>query len=217
MLAKLRDPVSGLSHLAGVVLAIAGLAMMMVAAASQGTVWHVVSFSIYGTSLVLLYLASSLYHLLPLSERGVRTLRRLDHIAIFLLIAGTYTPFCLVPLRGPWGWSVFGVIWGLAVAGIIMKLFWLHAPRWLTAAVYLGMGWMVLVALPPLVRALPNGGLAWLAAGGLCYSGGAAIYATRRPDPWPGRFGFHEIWHLWVLAGSICHFWAIYYYLPRIG
>ena len=210
---RLREPVSGLTHLAGAALALVALAVMVSAAATQATAWHVVSFSIYGTSLVLLYLASSLYHLLPLSPEGVRKLRRLDHMAIFLLIAGSYTPFCLVPLRGPWGWSMFGVVWGLAAAGIVLKILWLQAPRWVTAGIYLGMGWVVIIAVHPLVQALPRGGMFWMAAGGLCYSGGAVIYATRRPDPWPGVFGFHEIWHLWVMAGSACHFWAIFHYI----
>ncbi len=207
---RLREPVSGLTHLAGAAAALAALAVMVPTAAIHGTAWHVVSVSIYGVSMVLLYLASSMYHLLPLSPEGVRKLRRLDHMAIFLLIAGTYTPFCLVPLRGPWGWAIFGVVWGLAAGGIVLKLLWLQAPRWVTAGIYLGMGWVVVIAIHPLLQAMPRGGLFWLVAGGLCYSGGAVIYATKRPNPWPGVFGFHEIWHLWVLAGSACHFWAVF-------
>jgi hemolysin III len=205
----LRDPVSGLTHLGGFLLAIAGLTLLVTLASVHASAWHVVSFAIYGTSLMLLYLASSLYHLLPLGEGGVRALKRLDHIMIFYLIAGTYTPFCLVPLRGAWGWSIFGVVWGLALAGTLFKLLWLDAPRWLVASIYVAMGWVVVVAVVPLAHALSAGGLLWLALGGLLYSGGAVIYALKRPDPWPGRFGFHEIWHLFVLGGSFCHFWAV--------
>jgi len=210
---RLREPVSGLTHLAGALLSVAGLAVLVNSAALQGTAWRVGSFAAFGTSLILLYTASALYHLLPLSERGTRALRRVDHMMIFVLIAGTYTPFCLVPLRGPWGWSLFGAVWGLAVAGLFLALFWIDAPRWITTAVYLAMGWAVVVAVFPLLRTVPSGGLAWMLAGGLFYSGGAVIYALKRPNPLPGVFGFHEIWHLFVMAGSFSHFWAILRYV----
>ncbi|HHD64347.1 MAG TPA: hemolysin III family protein, partial [Desulfobulbaceae bacterium] len=148
---KLKDPFSGLSHLFGTFLAIAGLSVLVTLAAQRGTPWQVVSFAVYGASLVLLYTASSLYHLLPLSERGEEIFRTLDHTMIYMLIAGTYTPLCLVPLRGGWGWSIFGVVWGLAFAGIFLSLFWLAAPRWLSTAIYLLMGWVCIVAIYPIV------------------------------------------------------------------
>ena len=210
---RLRDPVSGLTHLVGALASVVGLIVLVYRAVHQGTAWHVVSFAIFGASLILLYSASALYHLLPLSEQGTRTLRRIDHIMIFVLIAGTYTPFCLLPLRGAWGWSLFGAAWGLAVAGLVMTIFWLDAPRWISTAVYLAMGWVVVVAILPLLRTVPYGGLIWLMAGGLFYSGGAVIYAIKRPNPFPGVFGFHEIWHLFVMAGSFSHFWAIFRYV----
>ncbi len=203
---KLKEPFSGLSHLAGAFLSIAALSVLVTLAALQATVWHVVSFSIYGTSMILLYTASALYHLLPLSERGSHVLRILDHVMIFMLIAGTYTPICLVPLRGGWGWSVFGVIWGLAVAGVFVSTFWIHAPRWVSTAIYLLMGWVCIVAIYPIVKSLTAEGLFWLVAGGLFYSVGAVVYALKKPNPWPPHFGFHEIWHLFVLGGSFCHF-----------
>jgi hemolysin III len=136
---------------------------------------------------------------------------------IYLLIAGTYTPLCLVPLRGPWGFSLLGGIWGLALAGMIAKVFWLQAPRWLSTGIYLLMGWLVVAAISPLWAGLPRGGLLWLGLGGLFYSGGAVVYALKRPDPWPGRFGFHEIWHLMVLAASFCHFWTMLAYVLPLG
>lgn len=212
-MSQLREPVSGLTHLAGFFAAIAGLVLLLVLSSRGGGGWHVLSFTVYGGSLVALYLSSSLYHLLPLSEAGVRFMKRLDHISIFLLIAGSYTPFCLVALRGAWGWSLFGVAWGLAALGILFKLFWLYAPRWVVTGLYLGMGWVVVIAIVPLAHALNAGGLFWLFAGGFFYSSGAVTYALKRPDPWPGRFGFHEIWHLFVLAGSGAHFWAMLKYV----
>ncbi len=203
---KLKEPFSGLSHLAGAFLSIAALSVLVTLASLQATAWHVVSFSIYGTSMILLYTASALYHLLPLSERGSQVLRILDHVMIFMLIAGTYTPICLVPLRGGWGWSIFGVVWGLAVAGVFISLFWIHAPRWVTTGIYLLMGWVCIVAIYPIVTSLTPEGIFWLVAGGLFYSVGAVVYALKKPNPWPPHFGFHEIWHLFVLAGSFCHF-----------
>jgi hemolysin III len=208
-----KEPISCYSHLAGVLLSIVGLVALVVQAA--GRPWHVVGFSIYGASLVLLYSASSLYHWSAISPRVVDVLRRLDHMAIFVLIAGTYTPVCLVTLRGGWGWSMFGVVWGLAAAGVALKLFFAHLPRWPTAALYVGMGWLAIVAIVPLVRSVPAGGLLWLLAGGILYTMGAVIYATRRPDPLPKVFGFHEIFHFFVLAGSTSHFvFMLRYVLP---
>ncbi|HHB77267.1 MAG TPA: hemolysin III family protein [Desulfobulbus sp.] len=210
---KLKDPFSGLSHLFGTFLAIAGLSVLVTLAAQKGTPWQVVSFAVYGASLVLLYTASSLYHLLPLSERGEKIFRTLDHTMIYMLIAGTYTPLCLVPLRGGWGWSIFGVVWGLAFAGIFLSLFWLAAPRWLSTAIYLLMGWVCIVAIYPIVTLLTTEGLFWLVSGGLFYTIGAVIYALKKPNPWPEKFGFHEIWHLFVLAGSACHFMLMFRYV----
>lgn len=213
MVLRLKDPVNGLSHLVGAILSVAGLAVLVTLAAKHATAWHVVSFSIYGSSMILLYTASALYHMLPLSEKGTRIFRTIDHIMIYMLIAGTYTPFCLVAIRGGWGWSIFGVSWGLALIGVIFKLFWLEAPRWLSTAFYLGMGWLCVVAIYPIVQAIPLGGLLWLAGGGVCYSVGAVIYGLKKPDPWPGIMGFHEIFHFFVLGGSFCHFWLMLNYI----
>lgn len=201
---RIREPFNGLSHFLGVGLSIAGLVALILLA--RGKPWHVSGFSIYGASLILLYLASTLHHSLPVSPRRVQQLLALDQVAIYLLIAGTYTPLCLVTLRGPWGWSLFGVVWGLALFGMAARVFWRSAPQWLPVLLYLVMGWLVVVAMHPILKALPAPGLAWLAAGGIVYTIGAAIYATERPRLWPGRFGAHELWHVFVLAGSACHF-----------
>lgn len=209
-----REPLNGLTHCIGMILAIIGTALLIVRVASPPQAWHIVTFAIFGAGMVLLYLASTLYHWLPLSDRGIRFLRRIDHSMIFVYIAATYTPICLIPLRGPWGWSLFGVAWGVATFGIFVKLFWMDAPRWLSTVLYLGMGWMVLVGVYPLVRSLDTGALLWLLAGGLWYSAGAVIYACKRPNPrW---FGFHEIFHCFVIAGSFCHFIVMYSYVSFV-
>ena len=213
MVIPFRDPVSGLTHMIAALLAVLATALLILRSVSPAMPWHIVTFSIFGGGMILLYTASTLYHWLPVSEAGVRLLRRVDHSMIFFYIAATYTPICLIPLRGPWGWSLFGVIWGVALAGIVMKIFWLHAPRWLSTAIYLAMGWMVLVGVYPLVMNLSVGALAWLAGGGLVYSVGAVVYAVKWPDPWPGRFGFHEIFHLFVIGGSFCHFVVMYWFI----
>jgi hemolysin III len=214
---KLRDPVSGLTHLGGALLAVAGLALLLAESSSPAKPWHLVAFSVFGVAAIGLYVASTCYHLIPYGEKRTARLRKWDHIMIFFLIAGTYTPICLIPLRGPWGWSLFGVVWGLAVAGLVLKLFWMQAPRWLSTGTYVLMGWLVLVGVYPLVRAMQPGALAWLLAGGLFYTAGGVIYALKRPDPWPARFGFHEIFHILVMLGTFSHFWVMYRYVTQMG
>jgi hemolysin III len=210
---RVKEPFSCFSHLLGVLLAIPGLAWMILQ--SHGEPWRTVGFSIYGASLILLYSASTLYHWLPLTPRKEDILRRFDHVAIYLLIAGTYTPVCLVTLRGGWGWSLFGVVWALALAGSVVKLFFQHLPRWLTTALYVGMGWIAVIAFVPLLQTLPVAAFNWLLAGGIFYTVGALIYAVQRPDPFPNVFGFHDIFHVFVLAGSAFHFvFMLRYVLP---
>lgn len=198
-----KEPFSCYSHLSGAVLAVPGLVWLVVRA--DGEPWRTVGAAVYGASLLLLYSASAAYHGVW-SPRREDLLRRLDHAAIFVLIAGSYTPLCLVTLRGAWGWSLFGVAWGAAVAGAAMKLCCPHLPRWLTTLVYVAMGWMAAVATAPLLAALSPEGWVWLLGGGLAYTAGAVVYGVQRPDPVPERFGFHEVFHLCVLAGSSFHF-----------
>ena len=201
---QFRDPFSGLSHLSGALLSGVGLVVLLYL--SHGKPWHVTGFTIYGSTLIALYLASGVYHLYSGSERAIARLHMLDQVGIYLLIAGSYTPLCLVNLRGPWGWSLFGVVWALALTGICLRIWWRQKPQWLCLLLYLIMGWLVVVAISPLMRELSPAGLSWLAAGGLVYTVGAVIFALERPRLWPGVFGAHDLWHVMVLGGSACHF-----------
>jgi hemolysin III len=212
-----RDPYDGLrpwsaiTHGVGALLALWGAALLLVRARlAGGTVWHAVTFSLYGLSMVALYTASTLYHCVNTTPRGRVALRKCDHASIYFLIAGTYTPICLVPLRGPWGWSLFGVIWALALLGLVLSLLWINAPRWVTAGIYLFMGWLVVVAIYPVVRALPPEGLFWLVLGGVLYTAGGVLYALKWPGRENPRFGCHEVFHIFILLGSVCHFLLMY-------
>jgi hemolysin III len=193
-------------HGLGVLLSVAGLAVLATLASLRGDVWHVVSCSVFGATLVLLYATSTLYHA-AVGYQHRRVLRILDHSAIFLLIAGTYTPFTLVSLRGPWGWSLFGVIWGLAVLGIIFKVTMLRRWTGASVALYLAMGWAAIVAFKPLIAAVSPGGLVLIALGGLAYTVGVVFYAWERL-PYN-----HAVWHVFVLAGSVFHFFAVLFYV----
>ncbi len=193
----------------GALLSLAGLVLLVVATAQQGDPWRILSCSIYGATLLLFYSISTLYHSIQ-RPRLKYLLRILDHIGIYLLIAGTYTPFALVLLRGAWGWSLFGVVWGLAAAGSLLKVFLTHRLLVLGPVIYLAMGWLVVVVLKPLLAVLPLAGFWWLVAGGLIYTLGVFFYAI---DKIPYN---HSIWHLFVLAGSGCHFWAVYRYVVPV-
>jgi hemolysin III len=200
----LKDPYSAISHGIGAVLAVAGLVFLIVE--SKGDPWRVTSFAIYGATLILLYTASALYHALKAPPHIEGHLYRFDRAAIFALIAGTYTPICLVILPSGWGWSLLGVIWSLAVGGIVLDVATRsRAPHWVQALLYLVMGWVFLVAIVPLLRSLTLPALVFLGLGIGIYSIGAAI-CVRHPHPVPGRFHFHDAWHVLVLAASACHF-----------
>ncbi|MFN2370354.1 MAG: hemolysin III family protein [Candidatus Krumholzibacteriia bacterium] len=198
---------NAVTHGVGALLAVAGLVLVVLRAVHHGDTWSLVAGAVYGTTLILLYTASTLYHALP-HPRAKGVLRVIDHTAIYLLIAGTYTPFTLITLRGPWGWSVLGTVWGLAVAGIVFEIL-LRGHRWrrLSLVFYVGLGWIAVVAARPLVGALPPQGLGLLLLGGLLYTGGAVFYAWRRL-PWN-----HAIWHVFVLGGSLAHFLCVYRYV----
>ncbi len=213
-----RDPYDGLrpwsalTHGAGAVLAVLGTVFLLTRSALLGDIWRTVSLAIYGVSMICLYTASALYHYLNVPVAGRLALRKLDHCSISLLIAGSYTPICLTVLReqGAWGWSVFGVVWAMALASCCLSLVWINSPRWLTSGVYLLMGWVAVFALYPLSKVLPAEGFLWLVLGGLLYTVGGVLYAVK----WPGRnnprFGCHEVFHLFILAGSLCHFVLMY-------
>ena len=197
---------NSITHLVGAALALAALVVLVVFASLQGDPWKIISFSIYGTTLFLLYTFSTLYH--SLHGRAKIIFQKLDHAAIYLLIAGSYTPFTLVTLRGVWGWSLFGIVWGLAIVGIVLDSLHRNGPRIYQMVIYLLMGWVVLVALYPLLQNLPTGGLILLVFGGLCYTGGMVFYALDEK-----MNHAHGIWHLFVLAGSIFHFFAVLLYV----
>jgi hemolysin III len=212
MTGKRRPPTPGeeiassITHGIGAVLSIAGLVAIVVVAAPHRPAWQVAACAIYGTSLVLLY-SSTIYHALA-NNRAKRVFKILDHSSIYVLIAGSYTPFTLITLRGPWGWSLFGVVWGLCVCGVVCKSLWIDRLKVVSTVVYLLMGWCAVVALRPLLGALSWTGFAWLLAGGLCYTAGVAFYVNS------SKFA-HFIWHLFVLAGSLCHYWAVFRYVLR--
>jgi len=209
----LKHPASGLLHLTGAIFAAATTLWTVLDPASSQSAWHVVSALIFGLSMFLLYSASSTYHLLHASEKRTKLLRQLDHSMIYVFIAGCYTPFCLVPFRGTFGLYLLALVWLLAGAGVAVKLFWLESSRWIRIGLYLLMGWMSVVIMPQLLAVLQGGGFTWLALGGAAYTIGAVVYALKKPDPLPEIFGFHEIWHLLVLAGSFSHFWMIKAYV----
>lgn len=208
-IARLEEILNAVTHGIGAALALAGLVVLITAAWINGGTWHVVSFVIYGVSLVLLYLASTLYH----SFRNIKVkhvFKIIDHAAIYLLIAGTYTPFALVALHGVVGWTIFSVIWGLALTGIVLKIFFVKRFKVLSTVCYILMGWAAVVMIKPLLATLAVEGLYWLIAGGVLYTVGAVFYLARRLP-----FN-HAIWHLFVMAGSAAHFLAVFKYILPI-
>lgn len=195
-----------ITHLLGAIIALAGMVVLVVFASLKGEVWRIVSLSIYGTSLFLLYLFSSLYHGSKGSLKAF--FKKLDHIGIYLLIAGSYTPFVLVSLSGAWGWSLFGVIWGLAIIGTLLDIFSSDERRVIQLIIYVVMGWIAIIAIEPLIDSLSLAGFLWLLGGGLFYSVGIVFYIMDLK-----KYHFHGIWHLFVLAGSVTHYFTIMYYV----
>lgn len=205
-----REPFNGISHLIAAILSLIGLTVLAVGSRGEGG--KHVSLVVYGTSLTLMMTASSAYHSIPAKPARIQLLRRIDHAAIFVLIAGTYTPICYNLFSGFWRWGLLTLIWGIAVLGIGSKIF-THTPDWLTVSVYLAMGWLSVSAVGEITRVLPGGAIVWLVLGGLIYTLGTVIYATRIMDFKPGVFGFHEIWHLFVAGGAFCHYILILLYV----
>jgi hemolysin III len=210
---RIKDPFCGVSHGIGAALSLAALVILLIVAA--GRTWHTISFAVYGTTLILLYSASCLYHSLMVEEPHVERLKRFDHIGIFLLIAGTYTPVCLVSLRGTVGWWMLTAEWAMAALGIAGIVLLKKMPAWLRVVLYLGMGWLAAVAMTPLRAALPPAAISWLLAGGITYSVGVIFYATEWPHYWPGKFDGHDLWHLFVMGGSACHFILMLLFVAR--
>ena len=208
----IREPVNALTHLLGAVLSIIGTIVLLSYTEAPLNPVTIISILIFGISLAALYTTSGIYHLVHTTDAILTKLRKLDHSMIFLLIAGSYTPFCMLSLSGAWQWSIIIIVWSLALIGIILKMFWIDMPRWLSTGFYIGMGWIALFALKPLYDSLSMGGFFFLLLGGIMYTIGGIIYGIKKPNFSP-EFGFHEIFHIFVLLGSFCHYWSIFKYV----
>ena len=207
MLKKLREPVNSLTHWAGAILALAGLIALLIV--GWGAPLKVVSLIIYGVSLIFLFSASATYHMVQVKDKALEIFRKVDHAAIYCLIAGTYTPFCINAFTGFWKWGMLTIIWSLAIIGIVIKVFIIRSPRWLNAGIYVAMGWLCVGASGQLLAALPAWVLTWLIIGGVTYTLGAVVYSTKMFNFVPGVFGFHEVWHIFVLLAAAAHFVAV--------
>ena len=210
---KVKDPMSALTHFIGFLAVIPCFILLMQKAKLEAGIWHQWGFAIFGISLLLLYGASTIYHTLKLSPKKVSLLRRVDHMMIFVLIAGTYTPICLVSLHGKWGWTMLVLIWAFALAGILLKIFWMNAPRWLSTLIYVVMGWLAVIVFVPLEKAVSWQGVGLLLAGGIAYTLGAVIYGLKKPNITFKNFGFHEIFHVFVMLGSSLHIAFMFQYV----
>jgi hemolysin III len=207
MFSKLREPVNGLTHLGGAIAALFGQIALLVIASSG--VAKVASVLVYGLSLITLFAASATYHLVNAGPKVTQILRKFDHSAIYLLIAGTYTPICINAFSGFYRWGLLAIVWSIALVGILVNIFYINKPRWLSATIYVLMGWLCVSAAGQMLTALSPMALTWLIVGGVIYTLGAVVYATKIFDFAPGKFGYHEVWHLFVLAGAAAHFVAV--------
>ena len=210
----IREPFNALSHLAGAILSFAALlAMVIKAGYSQAPVVHLIAVMIFGISLICLYSASTLYHAVLARPSVIAFLRKLDHSMIFALIAGSYAPFCLIALGGTLGWILFLFVAAIGLSGILFKMIWFHSPRWLSTALYIAMGWIIIFAAVPLADSLAWTGLALLGIGGILYTIGGIIYGLKPAFLSSKYLGFHEIFHIFILLGSLCHFLSVYFYV----
>ena len=207
MLKKLREPVNSLTHWAGAILALVGLVGLLIVGWS--TPAKIVSLLVYGISLIGMFSASATYHMVHAKDKVLLILRKIDHSAIFVLIAGPYTPFCINAFDGFWKWVMLSIIWSLAAIGIIVKVFYIKAPRWLNAGIYVVMGWLCVGASGQMLSTLPTWVFAWLLAGGVIYTLGAVVYSTKLFNFKPGVFGFHEVWHIFVMLAAAAHYVAV--------
>lgn len=207
MFKKLREPVNSLTHWAGAILALIGLVALLIVGWS--TPAKIISLTIYGISLIAMFSASATYHMVRVKDKALEIFRKIDHSAIFLLIAGTYTPFCVNAFSGFWKWGMLSIVWSLAFIGIIVKIFYIGAPRWVNAGIYVLMGWLSVTAAGQMLTALPTWVFTWMIVGGVIYTLGAVVYATKIFNFKPGVFGFHEVWHIFVLLAAAAHFVAV--------
>ena len=206
-----REPVNGFTHLGAAIAAVIGLGLLLYLSRTSLVLMTVLL--IYGISLIMMFTASSIYHLVKGGPTVMQRLRKLDHTAIYFLIAGTYTPICFYFFDGFWRWGILATIWALAFAGIIVKMFVINAPRWVTAGIYLVMGWLAVIGFGQIITNMPASAITWLVLGGVFFSVGAIVYITKRPNFFPTVFGFHEIWHIFVILGCLAHFILIAFFI----
>ena len=209
-----REPINGFTHLGGAILSFAGLlALVIKTTLNNPSSVDITAVIIFGVSLILLYAASATYHLVIASDKVIAFLRRVDHSMIFILIAGSYTPFCLIALQGSGGWILFSIIATIAVCGVLFKMIWFNCPRWISTCVYIGMGWIAIFIMKPLYNSISFGGMLLLVLGGVFYTIGAVIYGLKPKAIKFKNLGFHEIFHIFILLGSLCHFISVYKYV----
>ena len=212
---EIKDPGSAITHFIGMMMALFASTPLLIRAANNPDRIHLISLAVFITSMVLLYMASTVYHTLNLAERSNRRLRKIDHMMIFVLIAGSYTPVCLVVLGNAAGYRLCALVWGIALAGILIKAFWITCPKWFSSLLYIAMGWVCVLAFTQILNSLPPAAFGWLLAGGIIYTIGGIIYALKLPifNSRHKNFGSHEIFHLFVMGGSICHFIMMYVFV----
>lgn len=215
MINKMKEPGSAITHFIGTLMALFSATPLLIKAGSNPNKVHIISLAIFILSMILLYTASTIYHSVRGSKKVVKRLKKFDHMMIYVLIAGTYTPICIIALGGRTGLLLLVLVWFLAFIGIIVTGFWVHCPKWFSSIVYIAMGWTCVLAFTQIINALPKGGFAWLLAGGIIYTIGGIIYALKLPlfNKRFKHFGSHEIFHLFVMAGSLCHFILMYNYV----
>lgn len=215
---KLKEPGSSITHFIGMLMALFAATPLLIRASTNPDKVHVISLAIFIISMILLYAASATYHALDLSERTNRILRKLDHMMIFILIAGSYTPVCVIVLGGKLGYTLLALVWGIALVGILIKGFWITCPKWFSSVLYIAMGWVCVLAFTQIINSLSSQAFAWLLAGGIIYTIGGVIYALKLPifNAKHKNFGSHEIFHLFVMGGSICHFIVMYCFVAKM-
>lgn len=215
MLNKIKDPGSAITHFIGMLMAVFAATPLLIKAATDPDRIHLIALTIFIVSMIMLYAASTLYHTLKVSEKATKVFKRIDHMMIFVLIAGTYTPICLIVLKGRTGYLLLSLVWGIALVGILIKFFWIYCPKWFSSILYIAMGWVCVLAFTQIINTLPRAGFMWLLVGGIIYTVGGVIYALKLPifNSRHKNFGTHEIFHLFVMAGSACHFILMFNYI----
>lgn len=219
MTLKIKDPWSAITHGIALLLAVCGAApLLMKAATGSEAPLHIFALAVFILTMILLYTASTVYHTVDSTEKVNRRLRKMDHMMIFLMIAGSYTPVCLIALHGKTGYTLCAIVWAVAIAGMLFKAFWVTCPKWLSSVLYIGMGWLAVLAFVPIFHALPRAGFHWLLAGGIIYTIGGVIYALKLPlfNSRHKNFGSHEVFHVFVMLGSACHFVLMYCFISTL-